>query len=217
MAYSHEGADGGGRRRWVCPPPVPPKRWAGIWSRIGWGLVRAPHPAETAGWWWWWTQNPTATPTLEKERELIHLLYSEGQKPTVVWLFICENYKRIVWLVQRLSQFQPNKYTNSYPSFSYHPVHIWRKLSSRGFQSMCPCDDTWRLKREILASFFIQGHRDDTLTGKEKVRKVHYHLKCQSTCQSSMCFKQLDKLSWQRTNSSVLYEIQCHQSWGRVC
>lgn len=67
MQNSREGADGGGRRHLGCPPRGPPGRWAGIWSRTAWGMVRAPHPAETAGWWWWWTQSPRATPTLEED------------------------------------------------------------------------------------------------------------------------------------------------------
>lgn len=64
---SHEAAGEGGHRRWACPLPGPPGRWAGTWSRTAWGWGRAQRPAGTAGWWWWWTQNPTAKPTLEKK------------------------------------------------------------------------------------------------------------------------------------------------------
>lgn len=134
VVYSHEAAGGGARHRWVSPLPVPPERWAGTWSRIVWGWVQVPHPAETADWWWWWTQTPRPRPRLEEEKKAVFIL--DLLSPCVLGLNGSQLHTNSRSLDCCLNAFFPQA------------GHMWRKTSSKGFQSTSPCDDTWCLQQE---------------------------------------------------------------------
>lgn len=212
VVYSREAAGEGERHHWECPLPAPPGRWAGTWSMLGWGWVRAPHPAEIAGWWWWWTQNPTATPTLEKEMDKDNVFVSHIWRFGDVWVFTCQQHwtcmvdsedadlSQLTTLFRRKTAPTATALpsfgcwlTVFFPSCSHVKETILQRFSlhvSLWWHMMPKARNAkWHFSRILFASFFIQGRRHDTWSRREKVKKVHNHLNCQSTCQPRTCFK----------------------------
>lgn len=213
MEYSHEAAGVVERRHWACPLPAPPGRWAGTWSRIGWGWARAPRPAETAGWWWWWTRSPRPRPRLEKERK--------KEKAKLSW------YRRIntTWAALSSLDFCLDVYFRSCS-------HV-RETMLRRFSDPCVLVMThaaYGKKREVtsqqnftrlifhsrLRSWDMKQKRRSqkrTLSFKLSVRLSARDAFQNSTRQSEKKFR---IPSSQRTKCLMCYEIQCNSKVGGV-
>lgn len=73
----------------------------------------------------------------------------------------------------------------------------------------------WHFSRILLASFFIQGQSQETWSAREKVRKVHYHLNCQSSCQPRTVSEARKSFVVKHDRVfNVVWNSMSHQSWS---
>lgn len=73
----------------------------------------------------------------------------------------------------------------------------------------------WHFSRILLASFFIQGQSQETWSAREKVRKVHYHLNCQSSCQPRTVSEARKGFVVKHDKVfNVVWNSMSHQSWS---
>ena len=191
-------------------------------------------------------ETPQPNPHWRKRRReallfTLHSLHREGQEPHPLF-WRCSVAVQL-WKDRRTDLYgrfrschakQPQLYRQPAPDGRYfsHPVCSHMMESSRGFQSVCPCDDTWRLKRKMwsdISAEFCPPHfsfkaTDETHEAEEeKVGKVHYHLNCQSSCQRRTRFKTAQH--WARKTLfvaedkvfNVVWNSMSHHSWWCVC